>query len=98
MKANVELHIDELILDGLPFAQRDRIAAAVEAELQRLLEEGGLPEPLAGGGTLFEVQVGDLPLASGIRPSAVGAQIAGTIYSHIAGNWPKSGLPERSTR
>jgi hypothetical protein len=96
MVANVELQIDELILHGLPCGQRDRIAAAVEAELQRLVDEGGLPPSLAAGGRLPQVQVDDLQVAAGNRPGAVGAQIAGSVYSSLAGNRPLSGLPEGS--
>jgi hypothetical protein len=98
MKTNVELQIDELILHGLPSWQRDRIAAAVEAELQRLLDEGGLPPPLAGGGTLPQVQVDGLQLEAGAQSGAVGAQIAGSIYGRLAGNRPLPDLPEGSTK
>jgi len=97
MKANVELHIDELILHGLPSWQRDRIAAAVKAELQRLLGEGGLPPSLAAGGTLPQVQVDNLQVAAGARPGAVGAQIAGSIYSSLGGRGALPGVAGRST-
>ena len=97
MKTNVELHIGELILRGLPYGQRDRVAAAVEAELKRLLEEGGLPPSLVAGGTLPQVRLDDLRLEIGAKPGAVGEQIAGSIYSSLAGNRPQPGLPGRST-
>jgi hypothetical protein len=97
MTANVELHIGELVLRGLPYGQRDRVAAAVEAELKRLLEEGGLPPSLAAGGTLPQVRVDGLRLEAGAKPGAVGTQIAGSIYSSLAGNGPQPGLPRRST-
>ena len=97
MVANVELQIDELILHGLPYGQRNRIAEAVEAELQRLVDEGGLPPTLAAGGRLPQVQVDDLQVAAGAKPGAVGAQIAGSIYSSLAGSRPLSGLFQRST-
>jgi hypothetical protein len=97
MLTNVELHIGELVLRGLPYGQRDRVAAAVEAELKRLLEEGGLPPPLARGGMLREVRVDELRLAAGARPDAVGEQLAGSIYHSLGGSRPLPGLPERST-
>ncbi len=97
MKANVELHIGELVLRELPCGQRDRVAAAVEAELKRLLDEGGLPPSLAAGGTVPQVRVDDLRLETGARPSAVGTQIAGSIYRSLAGKRPLPGLPGRST-
>jgi hypothetical protein len=98
MKANVDLHIGELILRGLPYAERYRVAAVVEAELKRLLNEGGLPPSLAAGGTVPQVQVDDLRLQAGAKPSVVGEQIAGSIYSRLVGNRPLPGLPGRSTR
>jgi len=98
MVANVELQIDELILHGLPSGQRDRIAAAVEAELQRLVDEGGLPPSLAAGGRLPQMQVDDLQVAAGAKPGAVGAQIAASIYNNLAGNRPLPGSVERSTK
>lgn len=97
MKANVELHIDELVLRGLPSWQRDRIAAAVEAELQRLLDEGGLPTMLAAGGTVPEVAVDDLQLAASAKTEVVGAQIAGSIYSSLANEAAQPGKVERSS-
>jgi hypothetical protein len=96
MVAKVELHIGELVLRGLPYGQRDHIAAAVEAELQRLLDEGGLPPSLAAGGSLPQVQVDDLHVAAGAKPGAVGAQIAGSIYSRLTGSGTLPGRPEGS--
>jgi hypothetical protein len=97
MKANIELHIGELVLRGLPYGQRYRVAAAVEAELKRLLDEGGLPPSLAVGGTVPEVRVDDLRPEAGAKPGLVGEQIAGSIYSSLVGNGPLPGLPGRST-
>ena len=97
MKANVELHIDELVLHGLPYGQRYHIAVAIEAELKRLLDEGGLPPSLATGGRLPEMQVHNLQVADGAKPGAVGAQIAGSIYSSLAGSGASPGQPGRST-
>lgn len=98
MKTNVELHIGELILRGLPYGQRYRVAAAVEAELKRLLDEGGLPPSLAAGGSVPQVQVDNLRVEAGAKPGAVGTQIAGAIYSRLASNRPMPGLSERSTK
>lgn len=90
MKTNIELHIDELVLRGLPGAQHDRIAAAVEAELQRLLDESGLPPSLAEVGRLPTVQVDNLRLAAGTKPAAIGTQIAGAIYSSLSDQMRRS--------
>ena len=98
MKPNVELHIGELILRGLPCGQRYRVAAAVEVELKRLLDEGGLPPSLTTGATVPQVRVDDLRMEAGVKPGVVGTQIAGSVYSSLVGNRPMPGLPERSTK
>ena len=98
MKANIELEIGELILRGLPYGQRYRIAAAVEAELKRLLDEGGLPSSLAKGGTVPHVQVDDIHLETGAKAGVVGEQIAVSIYGSLLGNRPLCVSPGRSTK
>lgn len=85
MKPNIDLQIGELILRGLPYAQRHRIAAAVVQELTRLLSEQGLPPSLAAGGAIPHISVNDLRVANG-RPSAIGIQIAQGVYENLAGN------------
>jgi hypothetical protein len=94
---NIELHIGELILRGVPYRERHRIAAAIEAELVRLLDEGGLPPSLAGGGTVPQVRVDDLRPAVDAKPGAIGAQVAVSIYRHLSGGEGQPGLAERST-
>ncbi len=98
MKANVELHIGELILRGLPYAERYRVAAAVEEELKRLLDEAGLPPSLAPGGTVPHVRIDNIRMEAGTKPGVVGEKIAGSIYSSLVGNRPLPGLPGRSTK
>jgi hypothetical protein len=48
---NVNLHIERLILEGIDLdpAQRPILQAAVEAELSRLIAEGGVGALTAGG-------------------------------------------------
>ncbi len=83
MRPAIELHIGELILHGLPYAQRHRIAEALEQELARLLGERGLPPSLAQGGIIPQMNIGDLRLAKGARPGAIGVQIARQVYSSL---------------
>ncbi len=85
MKPNIELHIDELVLRGLPYAQRRRIVAAIEVELTRLLGEQGLPETWAQGGTLPQIKIDTMHMADGAKPQAIGAQIARQVYGNLVG-------------
>lgn len=78
---NVELHIEELILHDLPYDQRHRVAAAVERELGRMLQEQGIP---AGW------QEGMPPLNSGpvqVNPrqsaESIGQQVAQSVYGQM---------------
>lgn len=82
---NIHLHIERLILDGLPIerAQAANIRAAVEMELTRLLAENGLAASLQAGGALSGVQASPIWLAPGSPPAQIGAQIAQSVYSGI---------------
>ena len=81
---NVQLHIERLILDGLPVtaAQGPRVKAAMEAELTRLLVEGGLSHEL-GGGAIPQVRAGNLQFSPECSPVHLGKQIAQSAYGGI---------------
>jgi hypothetical protein len=82
---NVNVHIERLILEGLPVERRQgpELQAAIEAELSRLLAEGGLSAGLASGGTLTRLSGGVLPLTPSVLPAPLGEGIARTVYDSI---------------
>jgi hypothetical protein len=80
----IDLHIDELILRGLPYAQRQRIAAAIEQELTRLLTERGVPSSLASGGFVPRIMLDGFSIPTDAKPAAIGSQIARDIYGNLA--------------
>jgi hypothetical protein len=86
---NINLHIEQLILDGLPIEshQASQVQAAVEAELTRLLTENGLSSHLQLGGALPILKANEIPLAPGNSPAQMGTQVAQSVYSGI-GNKP----------
>ncbi len=86
MKPNIELHIDELILRGVPYAQRRRVVAAIEVELMRLLGEQGLPETLTHGGALPQIKLDEIGMTNEAKPQAIGTQIARQVYDNLTGN------------
>ena len=86
MKPNIELHIDEMILRGVPYVQRRRVVAAIEVELMRLLGEQDLPETLAQDGALPQIKLDELPEFNGMKAQAIGTQIAQQVYGKLAGN------------
>lgn len=90
---NINLHIERLVLEGLPIAQGagPLVQHAVEAELSRLLADGVSPG-LSGGGALPRVPAGAIQLTKDVSAAAIGRQIAQSVYGGIAdesrGNTP----------
>jgi len=84
MIMNIKLHIERLVLEGLPVGQSQGplVQAAVEAELSRLLAEGDLAAELAEGGAVPSVPADSIKLAGG-SPSEMGRQIARSVYGGI---------------
>ncbi|MBD0372206.1 MAG: hypothetical protein ICV60_15295 [Pyrinomonadaceae bacterium] len=82
---NINLHIERLVLDGMPFSQAQGAAvrAAIEAELGRLLSRGGLHAELHSGIALESVRAPALQLRADSTPKQVGQQIARSIYGGI---------------
>lgn len=85
---NINLHIERLILDGLPIShsQRPLVQAAVEAELARLLATDGLSSCLMAGGAMPYVPGGSIQLMSDGNPKTLGQQIAQAVYGGIGGS------------
>jgi len=81
----VRVHIERLILEGLPIADHDgpRVQAAVETGLVGLLASEGLPERLPAGGAVPRVQAAGVTLSAASRPDAIGRQIARSVYGGI---------------
>ena len=84
---NITLHIEKLVLDGLPLAksQGPLIQAAVEAELMRLLAAHGLNQELHTGGAFPSVSTKGLQFTNGAGEVHMGAQIAQAVYGGIGG-------------
>jgi hypothetical protein len=82
---NISIHIERLILDGLPIAHRDRshVQASIEEELARLLTTGSLAVDLRTPGMLTRLTGGILELTHNEDPHLLGQQIAHAIYGGI---------------
>jgi hypothetical protein len=81
----VELRIDRLVLEGidLPAGQHQLVGAHVQAELARLLRDGGLAGPPGHGGAVATARGPALHLPAGLPPPALGRLLAGAIYQGI---------------
>ena len=82
---NISLHIDRLILDGISIshAQRPLLQAAVEAELGRLLTEGGMGAEWRSGGAAPSISTPAIQLSPEGNPTQWGHQIAQSVYRGI---------------
>lgn len=76
------LHIDSLVLRGVPVAERDAVVASLQASLERELAAPGIAEGLAAGGHRDRVRARFAPAPS---PQALGRDAAQHI---IAGARP----------
>ena len=76
MKVNV--HIEHLVLDGVPVGDRRRVGAAVRAELSRLLAEQGVPAGLAQGGDIAGLG-GSVHLDGGSSDQVLGTRVARAV-------------------
>jgi hypothetical protein len=82
---NINLHIERLILDGLPIGhgQGKFVKAAVEMELSSLLAEDGLNQDILSEGAVPSVKAGGIQLKNDGSPAALGRQIAQAVYGEI---------------
>jgi hypothetical protein len=81
---SINLHIERLILEGLPASdtQRPLIGAAVETELVRLLATGGLGPSLQSSALWPSLPANAIQLIVN-EPAQVGQQIAQAIFKGI---------------
>ena len=80
---NINLHIERLILDGLPLGagQGPLVQAVVESELARLLTQGGIAPSLQSGGAVPSVRADAMQLTAQSTPAQMGQQIAYSVYT-----------------
>lgn len=80
---NVNLHIERLVLDGLAFERGHEplLRAALEAELVRLINEGGDASGLASAaGAVPLVSAPPIETRGDGDPAQLGRQIARSVY------------------
>lgn len=82
---SVRIHIERLVLDGLPLTAADgpALRAAVTAELARLAAAGGLSPALLAAGRVRGVAGGPLRVTRGGPAGELGAGIARAVYGGI---------------
>ena len=90
MKINV--HIERLILDGLPIERRDAAAvqAAVEAELKQLFNSGELSPALRSSAAIPDLRAASIELKESVNPTGLGQQIAQAVHGSIGDSQMKA--------
>ncbi len=81
----INLHIERLILDGVPIAHHEGsiVKLAVEAELTRLLAAKGLNTDFLSGGAVPWVKAGSMQLTGDNHPRDWGQRIARAVYGGL---------------
>lgn len=79
---NINLHIERLILDGLPIERHHAplLKTAVEAELSRLLAANGSAPAFTSSGSRPAAPASEIQLARNVSPKMLGRQIARALY------------------
>ncbi|GAA2363940.1 hypothetical protein GCM10009854_49590 [Saccharopolyspora halophila] len=81
---DVRVRVGELVLDGFDRVDPDRVAAAFQAELTRLIGERGVPVA-ADGGARFDA-LADLPeLPRTSSPARMGEELARAVHAGLSG-------------
>jgi hypothetical protein len=81
---SIHLHIDRLVLDGLPLSPADGplFKAALVSELTRLMGDGLSPE-LAEGAAVPRLRAQGIEVAPSDGPGIIGKKIAGSVYGGL---------------
>jgi hypothetical protein len=80
MGARVNLHIEELVLNGFSPGDRHRIGQAVEFELARLITEQGIPSSLSREGGVARMDGGRFNMWPNSGAEVIGGQVARSVY------------------
>ena len=84
----INLHIERLVLDGVPIdrTQGGKLRAAVEQELTRLLTAGDLAPQFSSDGSIPSLRGGNFRIRGALGPTEIGGRIANAVYHGIGGN------------
>lgn len=86
MNRNIEIHIDELVLEGFDAHDQEGIRDGLQTALSRLFMERGLPQSLSRPSRYPGIHAGDFDLPTGTKPASIGDGIAAMVYAGIENN------------
>jgi hypothetical protein len=76
---NIDLHIEEIIMEGFSPRDRSRIASVVQQQLQQLLNQGEIIQ----NRNTAHVDGGTIQIEPGASPEMAGRQIAQNLYRRL---------------
>jgi hypothetical protein len=84
---NLNLHIERLIVEGLPLEWRERrtLQAAIERQLAHLLATHGIPRGLRTPGSAAALVAPAMRLGAETGAQPTGALIGASIYAGLSG-------------
>lgn len=77
---NIELDIENLVLHGFSASDKDRVARAIQMELERLFAEEGVPPSFESGKDITSLDSESFAATRNFNPELVGIQMARSIY------------------
>ena len=77
----IDLHIEELILEGVDAAAGDGVGEALERHLAQLLTDTG--QAFAADATVAHLRAAPLAVSVQARPQDLGAAIAGSVHESL---------------
>ncbi|MET8677333.1 hypothetical protein ABZW18_07030 [Streptomyces sp. NPDC004647] len=81
----VRVDIGELVLDGFERVDPDRVSAAFQRELARLVRERGVPLAADGEGRALEALSGLPALPATTSPGRIGEALARAVHAGLSG-------------
>jgi len=82
---NITIHIERLVLDGLPVTSHDAgvVQSAIEAELAGLFVQQGFGPGLPRGKALSHLRTGSIHVGCGASPAQIGDQVASVLHHGV---------------
>lgn len=79
----IEITIQTLVLEGFLTSEKYTVGATLEAELARLIAQGGLPGLCRSGLSLSLIKAGVIPCLQSVRAGDFGINIAAQLYKTL---------------
>ena len=83
LNRNIELHIEELVLEGFAVRDVSRITSAMQSELEQLVSRGNDLTGIKNRNTA-QIEGGTIQIQPGATPETTGKQIAQNLYRGLA--------------